>query len=201
MRKVIEEYDLVDVDELLVEIGKGNIFTKDIYAIMYPRNLVAPKIKKQIKNKNNTDIKIEGTIPGMAIHYAHCCSPLPGERIVGIVTTGKGVTVHALDCFSLEKFHDVPERWLEISWQRDDESIHKGKLVTSLANETGSLADVTRIISSVNGNISNIQVVNRDINFYKFIIDLEVKNISHLNEIMTALRLSPFVESVEREKI
>ena len=201
LRKVIEEYDLVDVDELLVEIGKGNIFTKDIYAIMYPRNLVAPKIKKQIKNKNNTDIKIEGTIPGMAIHYAHCCSPLPGERIVGIVTTGKGVTVHALDCFSLEKFHDVPERWLEISWQRDNESIHKGKLVTSLANETGSLADVTRIISSVNGNISNIQVVNRDINFYKFIIDLEVKNISHLNEIITALRLSPFVESVEREKI
>ena len=104
-------------------------------------------------------------------------------------------------CFSLEKFHDVPERWLEISWQRDDNSIHKGKLVTTLANETGSLADVTRIISSVNGNISNIQVVKRDLNFYKFLIDLEVKNISHLNEIITALRLSPFVESAEREKI
>ena len=201
LRKVIEEYDLVDVDELLVEIGKGNVFTKDIFAIMYPRNTALINTKKYIKNKKNTDMKIQGVIPGMAIHYAHCCSPLPGERIVGIVTTGKGLTVHALDCYTLEKFHDVPERWLEISWQRDDDSIHKGKLITTLANETGSLADVTRIISSVNGNISNIQVVKRDINFYKFLIDLEVKNISHLNEIITALRLSPFVESVQREKI
>ena len=67
-------------------------------------------------------------------------------------------------------------------------------------NEPGSLADVTRIISSINGNISNLQVVNRDVNFYKFTIDLEVENLSHLNEIMAALRLSDFVESVEREK-
>ena len=58
----------------------------------------------------------------MAIHYAHCCHPLPGERIVGIVTTGKGITVHALDCFALEKFNDMPEVWLEISWDREGES-------------------------------------------------------------------------------
>ena len=83
----------------------------------------------------------------MAIHYAHCCHPLPGERIVGIVTTGKGITVHALDCFSLEKFHEMPEMWLEIAWEREGEAFHKGNLVAVLANEPGSLADVTKIIS------------------------------------------------------
>ena len=194
---------MIDVDELLVEIGKGNIITKDIFNILYPNNKKIIKVKRvNIKNtkKINTDIKINGAIPGMAIHFAHCCSPLPGERIVGIVTTGKGLTVHALDCFSLEKFHDEPERWLEVSWENKNAQIHKGKLITTLANEPGSLADVTRIISSINGNISNIQVINRDINFYKFLIDLEVQNVSHLNQIIAALRLSPFVESVDREK-
>ncbi len=203
LRKAIDEYGLIDVDELIVEIGKGNIITKDIYSVLYPNNNNTTLIKKQKLDVNNKskEMKIKGVIPGMSLHYAHCCNPLPGERIVGIVTTGKGITVHAIDCFSLEKFHDVPERWLEISWERDDHVVHKGKLSTVLSNEPGSLADVTRIISSIKGNISNIQVVKRDINFYRFFIDLEVKNISHLNEIIAALRLSPFVESVDRERV
>ena len=203
LSKVLSEFDLFDVDELLVEIGKGNIMTKDVFSILYletDQDILKP-IQSKHKKYNDADIKIKGAIPGMAIHYAHCCNPLPGERIVGIVTTGKGITVHTLDCYSLEKFHDVPERWLEISWERDDHIVHKGKLCTVLSNEPGSLADVTRIISSISGNISNIQVVKRDVNFYKFLIDLEVQNISHLNQIIVALRLSPFVESVDRERI
>ncbi len=206
LRKVIDQYNLVDVDELLVEIGKGDILTTDIFNILYPNNKKIIKVKRNTKknsvlDKKNTDIKITGAIPGMPIHYAHCCNPLPGERIVGIVTTGKGLTVHALDCFSLEKFHDVPERWLEVKWESHNSQTHKGKLSTILSNEPGSLADVTRIISSTNGNISNIQVIDRDLNFYRFLIDLEVQSISHLNQIIIALRLSPFVESVDREKI
>ena len=122
------------------------------------------------------------------------------KRIVGIVTTGKGITVHALDCFSLEKFNDMPEMWLEISWDREGDTFHKGSLVTVLANEPGSLAEITKIISTNNGNISNIQVISRDIDFYKFNIDLEIKNINHLNQIIAAMRLSQFVENVERGK-
>ena len=72
--------------------------------------------------------------------------------------------------------------------------------MTVLANEPGSLADVTKIISLNNGNISNIQVVSRGLDFYKFNIDLEVQSINHLNQIITAMRLSQFVESVDRGK-
>jgi len=94
----------------------------------------------------------------------------------------------------------MPEVWHEISWDREGESFHKGTLVTVLSNEPGSLADVTKIISLNDGNISNIQVVSRDLDFYKFNIDLEVKSLSHLNQIIAAIRLSPFVESVVRGK-
>ncbi len=201
LSKVINEFGLTDLEELLIEIGKGNIKSRDVLNYLYPekQNL---KYKLPVLKKPNVkkSIKIKGAISGMAIHYAHCCHPLPGERIVGIVTTGKGVTVHALDCFALEKFNDMPEVWLEISWDRDGESFHKGSLVTVLSNEPGSLADVTKIISLNHGNISNIQVVSRDLDYYKFNIDLEIKNLIHLNQIIAALRLSQFVESVQRGK-
>ena len=199
--KVINAFGLSDLEELLIEIGKGNIKSRDVLNFLYPE-------KENLKNKLpilkkphlQETMKIKGLISGMATHYAHCCHPLPGERIVGIVTTGKGITVHALDCFALEKFNDMPEVWLEISWEREGESFHKGSLVTILSNEPGSLADVTKIISLNEGNISNIQVVSRDLDFYKFNIDLEVRNLNHLNQIIAAIRLSHFVESVQRGK-
>ncbi len=199
--KVIDEFDLSDVQELLIEIGKGNINSREVLNFLYPNkeNLktTLPSLKKPFSKES---MKIKGVVSGMAIHYAHCCHPLPGERIVGIVTTGKGITVHALDCFALEKFNDMPEIWLELSWDREGQSFHKGSLVAVLANEPGSLADVTKIISLNDGNISNIQVFSRDLDYYKFNIDLEVKNITHLNQIIAAMRLSEFVESVERGK-
>ncbi len=199
--KVINEFDLSDLEELLIEIGKGNIKSRDVLNFLYPEKENSKKKLPILKKPHlKESMKIKGVISGMAIHYAHCCHPLPGERIVGIVTTGKGITVHALDCFALEKFNDMPEVWLEISWDRDGESFHKGSLVTVLSNEPGSLADVTKIISLNDGNISNIQVVSRDLDFYKFNIDLEVRNLSHLNQVIAAIRLSHFVESVERGK-
>ena len=197
--KVIHAFGLSDLDELLIEIGKGNIKAREILSFMYPNKNREPPIIPLLKKPHSQEqMKIKGVIPGMAIHYAHCCHPLPGERIVGIVTTGKGITVHALDCFSLEKFHEMPEMWLEIAWEREGEEFHKGNLVAVLSNEPGSLADVTKIISVNNGNIANIQVLSRDLDFYKFNIDLEVKNINHLNQVIVALRLSQFVESIER---
>ena len=199
--KIIDEYGLSDLDELLIEIGKGNINSRDVLNFLYPKiDNQKKELPKLQKINSQESIKIKGVVDGMAIHYAHCCHPLPGERIVGIVTTGKGITIHALDCFALEKFNDTPEMWLEVSWDAENIKFHKGSLVATLSNEPGSLADVTKIISINNGNISNIQVISRGLDFYKFNIDLEVQNINHLNQIIAAMRLSQFVESVDRGK-
>ena len=199
--KIINEYGLSDLDELLIEIGKGNINSRDVLNFLYPKiDNQKKELPKLQKINSQESIKIKGVVDGMAIHYAHCCHPLPGERIVGIVTTGKGITIHALDCFALEKFNDTPEMWLEVSWDAENIKFHKGSLVATLSNEPGSLADVTKIISINNGNISNIQVISRGLDFYKFNIDLEVQNINHLNQIIAAMRLSQYVESVDRGK-
>ena len=103
--KVIDKFGLSDVEELLIEIGKGNIKSRDVLNFLYPEKANSKnKLPILKKPQLQESMKIKGVISGMAIHYAHYCHPLPGERIVGIVTTGKGITVHALDCFALEKF-------------------------------------------------------------------------------------------------
>ena len=103
--------------------------------------------------------RFTGLIPGMAVHFAGCCHPLPGDRIVGIVTTGKGVTIHTIDCETLESFADTPERWLDVAWNSgsgNGAETHVGRMHVVIANEPGSLGTLldrdrqeTRAISPI----------------------------------------------------
>ena len=146
-------------------------------------------------------LPIKGLIPGMAVHYAQCCHPLPGERIVGIVTTGKGVTVHTIDCETLESFQDTPERWVDIAWEVDEESEALiGRLHLMVANEPGSLGDLSTIIGKNHGNISNLKITNRSIDFFEMLVDVEVQDAKHLSNIIAALRATPVITSVERAR-
>ena len=142
---------------------------------------------------------IKGLIPGMAIHFAGCCHPIPGDRIVGIVTTGKGITIHTMDCETLENYSDSPERWIDVAWERDQaDSIHIGRLKVNVSNETASLATVTNVIARENGNISNFKIINRSIDFFEILIDVEVRDVRHLGNIIANLRSKAVVQSVER---
>jgi len=85
----------------------------------------------------------------MALHYAGCCHPLPGDRIVGIVTTGKGVTIHTIDCDTLESFAAEPERWLDVAWSSEEaDAAHVGRINVTIANEPGNLGSLTTTIGS-----------------------------------------------------
>jgi GTP pyrophosphokinase len=139
----------------------------------------------------------------MAVHFAGCCHPLPGDRIVGIVTTGKGVTIHTIDCETLEGFADTPERWIDVSWEKDsetDDSFHTGRLNVVIANQLGSLGSLTTVIGKNNGNIMNLKIVNRSTDFFEILIDVEVKDVKHLTNIIAALRATPSINSVERAR-
>src|SRR3546814_14024505 len=97
----------------------------------------------------------------MAVHYAHCCHPLPGDRIVGIVTTGKGVTVHTIDCDTLESFQATPERWVDLSWDVDEGLDQRiGRLHVVVANDAGSLGSLSTIIAKQPRNITNLRITN-----------------------------------------
>src|SRR5690606_33460342 len=121
--------------------------------------------RRQAKKVKDGAVPITGLIPGMAVHFAGCCHPLPGDRIVGIVTTGKGVTIHTIDCETLESFADSPERWLDVAWENkpDEPAIHVGRLHLVVANSPGSLGNLSTIIGKSEGNISNLKITNRSL--------------------------------------
>ena len=192
-------------NEIFIAIGDGSLDPLKIINFLYPKiksNLAKKSITQkksfQRENKSETTLKINGLIPGMAVHIAKCCTPLPGENIVGIVTTGKGITVHTIDCNTLEKFYDIPERWLDIHWDKDGLAYHIGRINIVMTNEPGSLASVTNQIYKYGGNITNLQLINREIDFFRFIVDLEVENLSHINNIIMELRSNDYVETVNR---
>jgi GTP pyrophosphokinase len=145
-------------------------------------------------------IPIRGLIPGMAVHYASCCHPLPGDRIVGIQTAGKGVAVHTIDCETLESFQEMPERWVDVAW--DLASAHDtrfvGRLGLVLTNRPGGLANVTTAVANHHGNINNLKIIRRTTDFFDMTLDIEVKDNKHLNEIIAALRAERSVSSVDR---
>ena len=145
-------------------------------------------------------IPIRGLIPGMAVHYASCCHPLPGDRIVGIQTAGKGVAVHTIDCETLESFQEMPERWVDVAW--DLASVKGanfvGRLGLVVTNRPGGFATVTTAVANHHGNINNLKITRRTADFFNMTLDIEVKDNNHLNDIMAALRAERAVSSVDR---
>ena len=151
---------------------------------------------------NDAPMPIKGLIPGMAVHMARCCHPLPGDRIVGIVTTGKGVTIHTIDCDTLETFADTPERWIDVSWGegKDSPESHVGRINIIIQNEPGSLGTLSTVIGTNGGNITNLKITSRSEDFWEILIDIYVNDTKHLNNIIAALRATPSIANVERAK-
>jgi GTP pyrophosphokinase len=138
----------------------------------------------------------------MAVHFASCCHPLPGDRIVGIVTTGKGVTIHTIDCDMLQQFEATPERWIDVAWTVNGEAadMHVGRIDVTVTNEPGTLGTMSTLIARNNGNISNLKITNRSADFFDMVIDVEVRDVKHLTNIIAALRANPNVNSVDRSR-
>jgi GTP pyrophosphokinase len=136
----------------------------------------------------------------MAMHLAGCCHPIPGDKIVGIVNTGKGITIHTVDCETLENFAGTPERWIDVSWEKESsEKQYIGRIKVILSHEPGSLAEVANTIAKDLGNIHNLTIVNRTSDFFEIVVDIEVRGTRHLTNIIASLRTKSCIHSVERK--
>ena len=206
---VLKKFKAYTPGDLFAAVGKGNTTAREVLVAVYPGVRDAAKRRKlwpfrgraRSNKAKSTALPIKGLIPGMAVHYARCCHPLPGERIVGIVTTGKGVTVHTIDCETLASFQDTPERWIDLSWDVvDSEETHTGRLHVIVTNEPGGLGDLSTIIGKSLGNISNLKITSRSIDFFEMLVDVEVQDAKHLTDIIAALRAASVIVSVEKAR-
>ena len=144
---------------------------------------------------------ISGTDEGMAVQLGKCCHPLPGDKIIGIITTGKGVTVHTKNCSILTKFVEIPELWLEVDWPRGEMRRYAGRIKAIILNEPGALAALCTVIGQQAGNITHIQLTERSLNFFTFQVDVDVKDIEHIHSIIAVLRSNKYIESVSRRSL
>ena len=213
---VIKIFQQPSADDLLASVGSGLHSGREVFHAVFPGHkpqvttpkegddknaITLPKPKPKAKG-SNAPLPIRGLIPGMAVHYARCCHPLPGDRIVGIVTTGKGVTIHTIDCETLESFHESPERWIDVAWDigPDSPEEHVGRISLVVANEPGSLGTLSTVIGKNGGNITNLKITSRNTDFFELLIDIDVKDAKHLTNIMAALRATPAINAVERAR-
>ncbi|HPF79252.1 MAG TPA: DUF5913 domain-containing protein, partial [Alphaproteobacteria bacterium] len=198
-------------DDIYANIGSGHFSARDVFKAIFPahKTEVAKPPSEDFKNyatarRSDSDkpMPIKGLIPGMAVHMARCCHPLPGDRIVGIVTTGKGVTIHTIDCETLETFADTPERWIDVSWGEgpDSPESHVGRLHITFLNQPGGLGTVSTVIGKNGGNIVNLKITNRSLDFWDILVDVYVNDTKHLNNLIAALRATPEITSVDRAK-
>ncbi|MFZ9078349.1 MAG: RelA/SpoT family protein [Alphaproteobacteria bacterium] len=209
LRPVLKKFKLETHDDLFAALGEGLFTEAELISVLAPK--AAPSTTKvgedrqagkSAASQENTNIKalpLKGLIPGMAVHYARCCHPLPGDQIIGIVTSGKGVTVHVSDCATLEAFSHTPERWLDVDWEEKSLERRVGRVRITLQNSPGALGAVSNTIGRQGGNISNLRFSSRAEDFFELIVDIEVDSLDHLAIIIAALRADSVITTIERE--
>lgn len=205
----LKKFKVETVDDLYALVGEGLHTAYEVLRLLHPEYQTKPPKAQETplaklpqKKAKETAVSIRGLIPGMAVHYAKCCHPLPGDKIAGIVMTGTGVTIHTYDCENLRQYTDEPDRWIDVDWDEKDAGgkLHMGRLIVNVANKPGSLASITTIISKLHANISNLKITQRTEAFFEMMIDLEVKGSDQLENIMASLRAASIVNSVERAR-
>jgi GTP pyrophosphokinase len=190
-------------DDLFAAVGQGQIALRDVVAAVFPESVADTGSRKRNGAKGPQNlIPIRGLTAGIGYSLGECCHPVPGDRIVGLMEPGKGVSVHTIDCDSLEPFHEQPDLWLDLGWETfaNESAQSTARLVVDLVNEPGSLASLCTIIAKAGGNIANLKIVERGASFFQFQVDIDVRDVKHVTNIMTALHASPVVSSVERAR-
>ena len=208
------------IDDVMSAVGRGEMKASDVVRAMYPDykdERVAPEAPKSesgwfglkfgraVKFKLPPEaeggaIPIRGANTDLPVRFAPKGGAVPGDRIVGILTPGEGITIYPIQSEALKQFEDQPERWLDVRWDVDDKVPQRfpAQLAVQSVNEPGTLAQIAQVIAEHDGNIDNIRMTRQSPDFTELTIDLEVYNLKHLTSIISQLRAKKVVAAAER---
>ena len=207
LEKILPVFQKKSVADLCAKVAEGVISRQDVFKAIYPdfeeetKQEKVTKLNSEKKKKSNYALPIDGLVAGMAMHYAGCCNPIPGDPILGVINTGVGVTIHSQTCPNLKNLVLIPQRILDVCWKNDEEigdEMYASRVRALMENKSGGLADITSIIAKKKVNIRNIKSSGRSADYFEVLIDLEVRSVDHLEEILSALRISRKILEVER---
>ena len=195
---------LAKAEDVYAEIGRGALRAQEVVAAVFPEISRDPERQKLAGYSplpsEHKAISIRGLTEGISYKLGQCCHPLPGDRIVGIMVPGQGAVIHTIDCGELEKAQAEFVDWLDVTWGKDaaEWADSVARVAVRVKNAPGSLGAVMSVIGNNGGNIFNLKVTNRNALYFEFTVDIEVRDVGHLQNILGALRVNAAVESVDR---
>ena len=180
-------------EEVLARLGSSEVTGRQVVEAVYPE--LSPQEGERVDFAH----AVIGLEPGQGFERAPCCRPLPGERIVGITFRGKGVVVHAIDCTRMAEYEDQPDRWLDLRWHEGNHpAVYTAVLDLTIGNDAGVLGRICTLIGEMGANISNLSFLDRKPDFYRLLIYVDLRDVTHLHSLMRSLEAESDVAAIAR---
>jgi GTP pyrophosphokinase/guanosine-3',5'-bis(diphosphate) 3'-pyrophosphohydrolase len=193
LRTAAKRLGLADEEDLLARLGSAELTARKVLETLYPELALAQTDEVDAKRA------VVGLAADQTFRRAQCCQPVPGERIVGITYRGQGVVVHAIDCPALEELEEQPARWVDLHWQPGRHpAAYAVTLDLAISNDAGVLGRICTLIGDQKANISDLKFTERKPDFYRLLVDVELRDVEHLHMVMTALEAETDVAQVTR---
>ncbi len=211
------------IEDVMAAVGRSELKASDVARAMYPDYKEERAAAMAVKRKSESGwfglkrlrsvkfrvpdvaaqglaIPIRGINGDLPVRFAPHGGAVPGDRIVGILTPGEGITIYPIQSPALSEFEDRPERWIDLRWDSEGSAPRRfpACIAVQSVNEPGSLAQISQVIAEHDGNIDNIRMTRRAPDFTDVTIDLEVYDLKHLNSILAQLRAKSVVAKAER---
>ena len=207
LAKIANEYGAQKVDDLLAAIGYGRIMARTVLARLVgqdalrekaPDGAIASVFKKVLGTGGDSKIKVRG-VEDLMVFRARCCNPIRGERIVGYITRGKGVSVHSATCPNVVNLLYDPDRRIDVEWDKGaDGSPYTVRLRISVEDRRGILADVSSRIAKINTNIRDVEATVGADHRGSIRMTVEISDVKHLEKVMKSIKNIEGVLAVER---
>jgi GTP pyrophosphokinase len=200
-KTVIPKLGFQNLDNLLLELGRGELTSESIGKKLFPKEVPKEEktsfFTKYIKRaRTGSGISVQG-IDNMLIQFGKCCQPVPGDKIIGYITTGKGITVHRIDCRNMLNLPDDHEKKIEVSWDLEKDYHYQVHITILCEDRRDLLRDISLAISSSDTNIVMIEFKLEDA-LVKGNLIVEVNNLHHLTKIIHGIQKIKGVISVDR---
>jgi GTP diphosphokinase / guanosine-3',5'-bis(diphosphate) 3'-diphosphatase len=195
LRTAAKALAIDSVDELLARLGSAEVTGRDVVRAIYP----------ELAHVTGDEVDQGRAVVGLSADQVHkrgaCCQPVPGERILGITFRGQGVTIHAIDCAALVDYEEQPERWIDLNWQEGTHAaVNTVTFDATITNDTGVLGRICTLIGEQNANISDLKFIDRKPDYFRLLIDVDLRDAEHLHRVMTALEAESNVSSIVRHR-
>ena len=228
LKAVLPRLARASLEDVLAAVGRGEMYSGDVVKAVYPdyreeqsagagANLAEGgwfgmkggqglvfKVPGSSEGDGGGDmsraIPIRGIGGDLPVQFAPNGGAVPGDRIIGILTPGVGITIYPIQSPALTAFDDEPERWLDVRWDIDERHPQRfpAQLIITVINEPGALAQVASVIGENDGNIDSMSIAGKTADYRDMVINLEVWDLKHLNSIISQLKTKSVISAVER---